>query len=327
MIIRQRLPMALRVNVVPMRRRKKGLGDTCTPTSCAGPYDVPQYNYSYWAEQAAIQGAPSPAPGSSEQPLDTTAILAGAGAKQWASYDQMVAAACVEACDQKTVSDQWACSQRNMARDIQIGNLQTKYNSAVPLSALSELTCTPGPTGSHPSEPSSVLASTGASATGHQAVTYPNASVTFSTPRSGSVLYPGDAWTIRIQNAAPNAAVTVSGSDPGGNYSNTQMGTTDSSGNWALSGSIDSTQIGNWSETWSVGGQDVGSFSFTVQAAPAAATTSAATPPAATTSAAIIPAVTTGSWFTASYFSGIPNWALLAAAAVAVFAFGRGGKR
>jgi hypothetical protein len=38
-------------------------------------------------------------------------------------------------------------------------------------------------------------------------------------------------------------------------------------------------------------------------------------------------AASTGNWLTDSMFGGIPNWGLLAAAAVAVFAFSSGGRR
>jgi len=338
MILRQNLPMAVRVNVVPMRRRKRGLGDTCTPTSCAGPYPEDVYNYDYWLEQAHFQGKDLSTVGSNTETIDTTEIAntSSNASGDWASYSQMAQAACVENCGiYTTVSDQYACSQRNAQRDIQISNLQAKYNSAVPASALSELTCaTPIPsggtptfsTGPTPAAPSSPPPPS-VSASQH-AATYPNASVTFLTPRGSGPLYPGDAWTIKISGAAPNSPVAVTGNGSAATYGTnitTPMGTTDSSGNWALSGSIDSSQIGQWYENWSVGGQSVGSFSFTVQASPSSTTGTGVQYTASPSPTAV--AASTGNWLTDSMFGGIPNWGQLAAAAVAVFAFSSGGRR
>jgi hypothetical protein len=149
----------------------------------------------------------------------------------------------------------------------------------------------------------------------------PTGTLTFVNPRSNGVLYPGDPWTIKIQGAAPNSPVAVTGnSSPAtfGTNITTPMGTTDSAGNWSISGAIDSSQIGKWFENWSVGGHSVGSFSFTVAATPVAAgDTPAAGTPAGTSDSSV------SDWFSAEMISGIPNWALLAAGGVVAFlAFG-----
>ena len=148
--------------------------------------------------------------------------------------------------------------------------------------------------------------------------------LTFSTPRSNGVLYPGDAWTITIKGATPNAPVAVTGNSSPASFGTnvtTPMGTTDGSGNWALSGSIDSSQIGKWFEDWSVGGHSVGSFSFRVAQAPAGADAGSA--PAGSGAPSGSASVLDTSWFTSSMISGIPNWALLAAGGLVAFlAFG-----
>ena len=158
--------------------------------------------------------------------------------------------------------------------------------------------------------------------------TYANASVVFSPSRGGGVLYPGDTWTISIQNAHPNAQVSVAGGVNGAS-ANTVMGTTNSSGSWSTSGTIDSTQIGSWYEAWSVGGASIGSFSFSVQATPAAPSPATPTPaPAAAPAISTpVPTVASANWFTESMIDGIPNWGLVAGAAVAVLLFAMGGKR
>ena len=257
MILRQNLPIAVRVNVIPMRRRKRGLGDTmCTPTSCAGPYDNPVYNYDYWFQQASNQGYQPDTQGSQTEALDTTEISGGGGSNpsgDWASYAQMAQAACVENCGiYNNVSDQYACSQRNAKRDIQISNLQAQYNSAVPASALSSLSCTPGPAGSTPTFPTT-----------------------------------------------PSAPAMPSGQQQPSGGGSQQTPTPASSGQQQPSG----------------GGS---------QQAPTPASSGQQQPSGGGSQQT--PAPTTGNWFTEEMISGVPNWALLAAAAaVAFFAFG--GKR
>jgi hypothetical protein len=113
---------------------------------------------------------------------------------------------------------------------------------------------------------------------------------------------------------------------------NTPTGTTDANGNFSLSGTIDSSQIGSWYEAWTVGGLASGTITFTVAATPAAqsggGTQSGGTQSGGTQSSGGTqqPATTTDNWFTDQMISGVPNWALVAAAAgVAFLAFG--GKR
>jgi hypothetical protein len=146
--------------------------------------------------------------------------------------------------------------------------------------------------------------------------------LSFSTSRGGTTLYPGDTWTITISGAAPNAPISVVGGGNGA-MNTTPTGTTDTKGNFSLSGTIDSSQIGSWYEGWTVGGTGVGSISFTVVAAPAGTTTATTTTGTTTTGTTT---TSTDNWFTDQMISGVPNWTLVAAAAgVAFLAFG--GKR
>jgi len=93
--------------------------------------------------------------------------------------------------------------------------------------------------------------------------------VTFQNSRGGSVLYPGDTWTISISGGIPQSPVVVVGGVNGANNS-TQMGVTDYAGNWSKSGTIDASQVGAWSERWSVGDNSAGNISFTVASSPSA---------------------------------------------------------
>jgi hypothetical protein len=142
----------------------------------------------------------------------------------------------------------------------------------------------------------------------------------------GTTLQVGDTWHLSITGATPNAPVTVSGSMPSGGFSNTPMGTTDSSGNFSKAGTLDSSAVGPWVEYWAVGGVSSGGVAFNVVPA-TASTGSAPTPP-------VNPPASSGSSSGASSsstviagfdLSSIPTWGWLAAAAgVAFFAFGGG---
>src|SRR5579883_831020 len=101
--------------------------------------------------------------------------------------------------------------------------------------------------------------------------------VAFHTSRSGSVLYPGDSWTISITGGQPNAPVKVVGG-VNGQQNTVVYGTTDANGNFTLSGigrahrrrgslrgTFSQSDVGSWSETWYVGNDLAGSFTFQVQ--------------------------------------------------------------
>lgn len=160
------------------------------------------------------------------------------------------------------------------------------------------------------------------------AVTY-SPRVSFTNSRGGSTLYPGDSWTIRITGAQPGSEVFVVGGKNGAQDRN-RMGTTDASGTFTLTGAVSSAELGNWQETWTAGGLNAGSFSFSVVSGPGGSTASPQGPGSSagstSSSGATPPVVVTSSssWFTDEMISGIPNWALLAAGAAALFL---GGKR
>jgi hypothetical protein len=154
-------------------------------------------------------------------------------------------------------------------------------------------------------------------------------SVSFNTSRGpgASALYPGDTWSITITGGAPNAAVTVSGSDPAGSYVGTSMGKTDANGNFTLSGTIDASQLGNWSEQWSVGGASAGTISFSVKSAPASSGGSGSGGSGASTSQGNAPSGSSSPPAAGSGFSlsDIPWWGWAGGAAAALFMLG--GKR
>src|SRR5271165_1117669 len=93
-------------------------------------------------------------------------------------------------------------------------------------------------------------------------------SFSFTTSRGGTVLQPGDNWTVKITGATPNQNVSASANKNGQDLGTSVFGSpTDANGNYTLSGQIPADQIGSWSETWFVGNQQVGSANFTVVAA------------------------------------------------------------
>ena len=96
-------------------------------------------------------------------------------------------------------------------------------------------------------------------------------SFSFATSRGGNSMVVGDTWTITITGASPNTNVLVSGTGPGGSFSGTVEGVTDSVGNFTKSGIPGVSTIGAWQESWSVGGYSFPMLSFTV--APAAVVT------------------------------------------------------
>ncbi len=340
MIVRQRLPMAVRVNVVPMRRRgMRGLGDTCTPTDCPnGPYagygtpaQSSASNYDYWLQQGMQSGVvPTPAEGT-DPTLNTEAVTAAQNSC-WASYADLQTATGWELCTGPDVAAQFACSQRNTQRAQQISDIQQQYNGQVPCSALSSIVpvVAPGPSSAPitSTTPATTPAATSTSTSTSTSASTSRGALSFVTSRGGSTLYPGDTWQITISGAAPNAPISVVGGMNGA-MNNTPSGTTDANGNYTANGTIDSSSIGSWYEAWTVGGAGIGTITFTVAAAPAtpnsASTTGSTTTGGSTTGGTTTGGTTTSTtdnWFTDQMISGVPNWALVAAAAaVAMFAF------
>ena len=339
MIVRQRRPMATKVNVVPMRRRRAGLGDTCTPTNCpSGPYTnyytgAPDNgaNYDYWLQQGTQEGVIS-TPAQGTDPAVDTGAVSQAMNPSWASYADLQTAVGWELCVGPDVAAQFACSQRNTQRAQQISDIQQQYNGAVPLSVLGSIVpvvapgSTSAPITSTASQPPPIVDLGPLTSPQKSPVPAGSGTLSFTTSRGGTTLYPGDTWTIRISGAKPNAAISVVGGVNGA-MNNTPTGTTDASGNFSLSGTIDSSQVGSWYEAWTVGGLASGTITFTVAATPAAqsggGTQSGGTQSGGGTQQ---PVTTTDNWFTDQMISGVPNWALVAAAAgVGLLAFG--GKR
>lgn len=150
--------------------------------------------------------------------------------------------------------------------------------------------------------------------------------LSFTTSRGGNALQVGDTWLVAITGATPNSPVTVSGSMPGGSFSGTSMGSTDSNGNFSKSGSVGTGEIGSWSEQWAVGGVSSGSVSFTVSAVPAAAPRSVAPAPGVQTAGGTAVLVPTGGATLPGGFdlSKIPMWGWAVAAGAALLAFGGG---
>jgi hypothetical protein len=165
-------------------------------------------------------------------------------------------------------------------------------------------------------------------ATPATAISYRGGQLTFSTSRGGTALQVGDTWTVSIQGATPNAAVTVSGSMPGGTYSGSSMGTTDGNGNFSKSGTFDTSTVGSWQETWAVGGAQSGTVSFSVAAAttPAGQTiiTSSGAPAGAATGSTATGSTATSSTSDTTIagfdLSTIPWWGWAIGAGVAIFA-------
>ena len=363
MILRQNLPMAVRVNVVPMRRRR-GIGDAVSDAAAAadairGGAGYPQVAICPWAGDRTWVNDPlgvvfATGPNSictadclrdtinyyntnysTPKPYPAVALLNGRVAPGSSDLGVSPQQTGCTGDMQMTVDQYWAAFKAYNAGTWQApgamcGGANPQYG---PTSSVLYPNVYISPTWSGNAAPAGVTdatvqaqyAATQAAGSGSSSQGSGKGSLTFSTPRSGGVLYPGDVWTIKISGATPNSPVAVTGNGSAATYGTnitTPMGTTDSSGNWALSGSIDSSQIGQWYENWSVGGQSVGSFSFTVQATPAGSSSGSSSSSSSGSSTSV-----SASWFTDdSLISGVPNWTLIAAAAaVAVFAFG--GKR
>lgn len=105
----------------------------------------------------------------------------------------------------------------------------------------------------------------------------------FNASRSGSVLLPGDTWTVSIAGAAKNAAVVATGGVNGASAVLVN-GVTDANGNFIAAGQIGAGDVGTWAESWSVGGTVIGTLAFSVIANPATAAAASSTSTASTTS-------------------------------------------
>lgn len=333
MIVRQRFPVPVKVNVVPSRRRAgmRGLGDTCTPTNCPnGPYGDSGANYDYWLVQGQSSGVVATPAQGTDPDVDTAAVTAAQN-QSWASYADLQTAVGWELCNQTDVSQQFACSQRNTQRAQQISNIQQQYGDRVPSSILGSIV--PVVSGSVANPPSAINNPTPITSTPAN-----GGSLSFTTSRGGTTLYPGDTWTIKISGARANTAVSWVGGKNGAMNSG-PTGTTDGNGNFSVSGTVDSSQVGSWYQAFTVGGFGsspaigIGSISFTVQAATTTASTTTDTTTSGTTTTGSTQqtgstqaATTTANWFTDEMISGVPNWALVAAAAAVAFLVLRGKK-
>lgn len=160
----------------------------------------------------------------------------------------------------------------------------------------------------------------------------------FSPSRPGTSFQVGDTWTITV-TGTPGQSVYASGSQNGGPYTTTTMGTINSGGQWSTSGSFDPSTVGSWAERWLVGSAPVGNINFTVSpAAPAAAPPAAggpASPPVQAPLAAGAPALSTGvtvppsslpyGWLSAlegARLFGFPAWVVVAGGIGLLFLFG-----
>lgn len=82
--------------------------------------------------------------------------------------------------------------------------------------------------------------------------------------------FPGATYEVNIADVASNAPVSVTVTDPSGNSTTTQMGSTYGDGDFQYIGTQPANAaLGTWTQTWYVGFDVVGSISFRMQAAPA----------------------------------------------------------
>lgn len=138
----------------------------------------------------------------------------------------------------------------------------------------------------------------------------------------GSQLRVGDAWSISISGAPPNAPVTVVAAQNNVSGGATQMGATDANGNFSKIGTMTADTLGSWSETWAVGSVPVATISFTVLASPAPPTppTPPSNPPPISPPPIVVPKVTAPT--TGFDFSSIPVWGWALAAGIGVLLIG-----
>lgn len=180
------------------------------------------------------------------------------------SYYDLMAQADIRSCDPFDSP----CVERNRVRqaaveDFWVGQHMTVPDGTVLDFSSGQLTAQGGtPAAAYSASPVSPYVAPPA-----QAVAMRPGTLAFATSRGGSLLYPGDTWTVSIRGASPNLTVSVEGGKDGAS-AQTVMGATDPDGNFNLSGTISADQVGNWQETWYVSSQRAGSFSFTVQPAP-----------------------------------------------------------
>ena len=318
-----------------MLRSLRGLGDTlCTPTNCAGPYEVAVYNYDYWLTQASGRGVVDTQPGSQTETVDVTQVQQAEAAQSGASgitYDQLVAAAGVEQCAQYSdIAVGWACTQRNIPKLDAIAAIQANAHGQVTQANLDALIAQFGGTLAYTPQPQTPGAAPPPTAPPQQPpAAVRGGTLSFAPSRGGGVLQPGDTWTITIQGATPNSPVVVQGGKNGAN-DRTPMGSTGGNGNWSLSGTITADSIGSWAESWYVGSALSGSFSFQVVATIGASGGASSGPGSTAATGGAVPGTVAAltaaipSWFTSTSIDGIPNWVLaLGAAGLGWFFFGR----
>jgi hypothetical protein len=217
------------------------------------------------------------------------------------------------------------------------------WSVSIPPTASEKQTC-PNPwdplacAGSVPAATMTPLFSTASGGTTNvgSTATTPVAPAQFSIiwSRAGSVFYPGDTWTVRVFNAAPGAAVGYSGTKNGAAVAQ-QLGVAASTGSFIASGTVGAGDVGAWTEIWKVGTASFPQAAFTI-ALPAAKSnsTGSGTVGGGTgqsnsdgstgggtgqSSSQVTPPATTFSLTADSLVSGLPNWAVLAVGALAVF--------
>lgn len=220
-----------------------------------------------------------------------------------------------------TVADQFACSQRNIAKEnsgayqndpCSPHNVDYSNPATIPAQCGGPVQTTVGNTYNPPTY-------TPPAYTAPSAPTY-NPRLSFTSSRGGSTLYPDDTWSISITGAPPNQPVSVLGVHPDGGSATQGYGNTDGAGNWQLQGTITADMVGNWKEIWSVGGTQVGQFAFTV-AQPQVQQTQL--PQLPKLPAATVPSTTVDAGFS---FSSIPwwGWALAGLGGVMLLGGGHG---
>lgn len=84
-----------------------------------------------------------------------------------------------------------------------------------------------------------------------------------SRPGSVSTFQIGDKFRLSVNNAKPNAPVSVATSQNGAGSSST-YGNTDANGSFEVSGTMAAEHLGAWSEQWTVGGGNAGTIAFSV---------------------------------------------------------------
>jgi hypothetical protein len=274
MIVRQNLPMAVRVNVVPMRRRK-GIGDAVSDAAAAadairGGAGYPSVALCSWAADSSYANDPA-----------GQVLLGFIGAFN-APFSTMFA-------------DGWRDTINYCASEGHCSSPAAVLNGRVAPGS-SELGISAQQTG----------------CSGDMQLTMGQYWAAFVQYNAGTWKPPG-----AICGGTTSAEYTSSSPVL---YPNIYISPT-WSGNAAPAGVTDATVQAQYAAT-----QAAAANAAVAEAVTSGSQTTTGTGVQYTASPAASVTVG-GNWFTDSMIGGIPNWALLAAAAVAVFAFSSGGKR